>query len=216
MHRDILALALLLTACDSGLADDTGTTACTSMATASVTVNVSLPDGSPASGVTVTFNAGDGAQPCETYQAGSYVCGWEVAGDLEIHGVLDGYDSFDATVTVPQDECHVQGQVLDVTLSGVTCTTEVVPSVLATVVGSAGEELTGVVVTWGADEASVTNACSPHADDIWSCGEEQAGPMVVVASADGHQPRTELFDIAEDECHVLTEERTFALEWGKD
>jgi hypothetical protein len=105
--RTVLAVLLALVAGGCATAnEDSG--ACTDMAVASVNVDVIDGSGSPVTDALVTWSTGGAAEEdCESVVAGSWACGWEVAGDLLITATVKGFDPQSETVTVDSDYCHV-------------------------------------------------------------------------------------------------------------
>jgi hypothetical protein len=210
--RSLLFLALLAGCPGSEVA-------CDLMAVSSVTVDLVAEDGGDLSGATVTYVV-DGADPvpCDAFD-GSFACGYEVAGVLTIRAEAEGYDAIEQDVTVEQDVCHVVTEQLSLTMAveSVDCTEEVVPSVLATVVGSSGEELSGVEVIWSrTDSEAAAQACTNDGGDVWQCGEEVAAELEIFATADGHVGETQIVTVGADECHVITESLSFELDWAPD
>jgi hypothetical protein len=190
--------------------------ACDTSAYTSVVVHVSE-EGGGAVDATVTFSV-DGGEfaDCMDNGDGAWACGWEQAGDITIRVEAASHTTFEETVTVEQGECHVVTQTVDAALVPVDCTMEEVPSVIATVVGSSGEELTGVVARWTHPETGVVADCDGGVDDTWVCGAEVAGAIVVTAVADGHAEESVTVEVGEDECHVITESVEIALDWLPD
>lgn len=111
MRSLIVALALVAAACQTE-------TACTDIAVASVSLDVADTTGAAVTGATVTFTT-DGGEPedCEEIGDGAYVCGFEVAGALEVTVAKDGYAAQTESFDIASDECHVIGQTWDVTLA---------------------------------------------------------------------------------------------------
>lgn len=208
--RSILFLAFLA-GCPSEVA-------CDLMAVSSVTVTLAGEDGGDLSAATVTYTV-DGADPvaCDAFD-GTWTCGYEVAGVLTIRAEAEGYDAVEQDVTVEAGECHVVTEQVSLTLpvSDIDCTEESVPSVLATVAGSSGEELSGVAVTWArTDSEAVEQPCEDLGTE-WRCGSEVAGELEIFAIADGHEGETQIVTVEADECHVLTESLAFELDWLPD
>ena len=206
--RSILFLAFLA-GCPSEVA-------CDLMAVSSVTVTLAAEGGGDLSAATVTYTV-DGAEPvaCDALD-GVWVCGYEVAGVLTIRAEAEGYDPVEQDVTVEAGECHVVSEQVSLTLPEIVCTDEEVPSVIATVVGSSGEELSGVAVTWArTDSEAAPQACEGSGTE-WLCGAEVAGELEIFAIADGHEGETQIVTVEADECHVITENLTFELDWLPD
>jgi hypothetical protein len=193
---------------------------CDAMAAASVGVTVHDAAGAPIE-ATVTFDAGDGPQACDSFEAGVFVCGFEVDGDITIHVEADGFADHEEVVHVDKDECHVIEEFLTIVLEPVEvdCTDVVVPAVRATVVGSGGEELSDVKVEWGDPRADMApQPCELEGEGNWRCADERAGDIEIYASAAGHQTELQTVTIAMDDdgCHVVTQSLAFELEWLPD
>lgn len=89
---------------------------CDTSATSSVTVDVVDTTGAAVEGATVTYSVDDGVpNPCELMAGSSFVCGWEESGDFTIT-VKHGAETKTATVTVDDGSCHVDGEVIKVTI----------------------------------------------------------------------------------------------------
>jgi hypothetical protein len=102
------ALAAPLVACEEPIA-------CDEYAASSVTVNVEDSLG-PVEGLLVEYSAGDAFVACDDFGDGSYACGWEQAGLIEIRIDDPAYELFEAEVEVEEDPCHVITEILDVVL----------------------------------------------------------------------------------------------------
>ena len=199
--------------------------ACDLMAVSSVTVDLDAEDGGDLSGATVTY-AVDGGDPvaCDSFGSSdsfgaSWSCGYEQAGVLTIRAEAGGYYAIERDVTVSEGECHVETEQVALTMEveSVDCTDSIFPSVLANVVGSTGEVLTGVAVTWALTSSEAApQACTDYADDVWQCGEEVAGELEIYAIADGHVGQTQIVTVDADMCHVYTEDVRFELAWAPD
>jgi hypothetical protein len=216
MRTPLLPLLAPLVALAAGCPLPDDGVVCTDMAASSVNVSVVDPDGAPIPGATVTYAVGEGdLANCDAMGDGTWVCGWEVAGDITIHVQAEGYEDHSQVVTVGADECHVIPERLDVVLEPVECTAEVRPSVYATVLGMSGEDLTGVLVVF-TSASGIAGPCEEGEADVWTCGEEVAGDVTVTAGADGHVPVSQTVTVGADECHVITESITLALDWADD
>ena len=66
---------------------------------------------------------------------GTWLCGWDVAGEILIEAGGLCYGSVSQTVTVEQAECHVINQDLQLLLDPVDCTADENPAVYVTVMG---------------------------------------------------------------------------------
>lgn len=221
MTRTLALLPILaaLPACIFVLGDDPKS--CDHMAVGSVSVRVSATDGGDVSAAVVTYAVERGAfRPCEGHAGdGEYVCGWEEPGSIAVRVEAVGYETAERTVFVEQDECHVIPEHLDVALAprDVDCTDVEMPSVIATVAGSGGEALEGVVVHWGYRDADMApQPCDPMSDESWVCGWEVGGDLEIYAEAAGHAGEMASVHVGADECHVITETVAFELDWLPD
>jgi len=185
---------------------------CTDIAVASVTVRVRDDAGATVTDAVVTWGlSGAPTEACEGFGTGTWTCGYEVSGAITIRVEAEGFLPYQGVVQVSADECHVQTEQLTVSLERPDCTAQEVPSVLATVVSSTGEPLSGVAVAWRLEEELDEEPCQ-LVGAAWVCGTEVEGTIVVKAAADGHEGRTETVDVEADECHVLTEEVDLVLD----
>lgn len=119
-----LTLVLPLAACgDKDAEDSGGGVACTEEARSSVTVSLVDDAGAaiPAEAEPVVEYAVDGgaAVPCDSMDGASFVCGYEVAGELTISASASGFAPASEVVEVPMtaDGCHVESQSLTLALS---------------------------------------------------------------------------------------------------
>ncbi len=105
--------------------------ACDDMAVASVSIQVVDVDGNPLAATSVTYTVDGGAEQqaeCLSEPCTEWVAGWEVEGEFEITVLYEETDPEDelcmwsasavesVSVGLTEDECHVDGQVLEVTL----------------------------------------------------------------------------------------------------
>lgn len=92
--------------------------ACDSMAVTSVNVTLVDEAGIDITEADVSYSSDGGGTftPCEEAIAGQWACGWEVAGDIVVRAESVGYITAEQTVTIDEDECHVIGQDLEMTL----------------------------------------------------------------------------------------------------
>ena len=70
----------------------------------------------PVEGLPVEYSAGDAFVACEDFGGGTYACGWEQAGLIEIRIDDPAYELFEEAIEVGEDECHVITEILDVVL----------------------------------------------------------------------------------------------------
>lgn len=109
--------ALALTACKDDLV------ACTDIAVGSVNVTVHDDAGAVVPDLTLTYTVDGGdAVPCDdvgTEPGATFVCGFEVEGDITVTATAPGFDDATDTVTIVKtdDGCHVIGQALTLTLT---------------------------------------------------------------------------------------------------
>lgn len=191
---------------------------CDMMAVGSVNVWVSDPRGVPVRRAAVEWRR-DGREyaPCDAMpEPGAWVCGWEVAGAIAVRVSAEGYETVERTVTVPQGECHVEPQTLEVQLEPVEdtdCTDVEMPSVVASLVASDGQGLDAPEVWWGMADAERPEApCEMSDDGSWICGWEVAGVLRVWGTAEGRSVSAVDVTVSADECHVRTEYVTLVLE----
>jgi hypothetical protein len=213
LRLSMLPLALLaFTACKHEVA-------CDDMAAVSVGVTVQDEAGNLVDDAIVTWDAGDGAQACDSIEPGKYLCAYEVDGDITIHVSADGFEDQEHVVTVGADECHVTEEFLTVSLASVDCTAVEVPAVNVTVAGSGGEDLSDVVVEWDLPTADMEAVpCDVQADGSWDCAADRGGDIEVFASAAGHETDIQTVTVPMDEadCHPVTQHLDFELDWLPD
>jgi len=92
--------------------------ACDLMAVASLNVTLVDIDGIDITEADVSFSSDGGGTfaPCDEAIVGEWVCGYEVAGEITVRAESVGYTAAEQTVTIAEDECHVIGQDLQLTL----------------------------------------------------------------------------------------------------
>jgi hypothetical protein len=193
--------------------------ACSTIAITSVNLQVLDDSGAVVPGVVATWDDGSGPKSCDALTESEFACGYEVAGSLAIHVEAPGFQAFDQTVEVSADECHVQGQSVKAVLSAVSCTTEEVPAVVATVEGAGGEALDQVAVSWDLANADMAaQPCSLQGDGSWQCAPETTGDLEIQASASGHVTQTLSATVALDDagCHPVTQTLDFQMQWSPD
>ena len=207
-----LVAGLMLTGCPEPIA-------CDASAHASISMTVVDETGAPIPDATATYTVDGGAvQDCEDWGDGSLVCGIEEAGDFEITVDAWGFETATIQQTVGADECHVDGQVLEVELQAIACTEEALPSVLVTVTDSQGADVTTGDVSWNlADEDDLNEPCDWLGSNEWACGYETAGELRIdIENAGPYQPFSQLVTVTEDECHVITESMDAVLQYLPD
>lgn len=219
MRRFLHLLPLTLAACD--LAPSDSGPICTDIAIASVSLSVVDESGAAVADAEATFTVDGGSkQICENTGNGGYACGWEVAGTFEVTVAKEGLESVTEAVVVgmTEDGCHVDGQVLDITLEEKVCTAEVVTSVIATLLGSTGETLESPEVSWGYANADMEPVPCRAEGGAWLCGEDVSGDLEIYGTASGHTTDLEPVTVPMDEaeCHAVTQEVALVVEWLPD
>jgi len=95
-------------------------------------------------------------------------------------------------------------------IEAIACTTEVLTSVLLTVVDPINAPLPGVTATYRVDGgATQSKACEPNG--TCAIGEEVSGVFSITASKAGYVPSSVAITVRRDECHVITERLTLTL-----
>lgn len=192
---------------------------CDLMAIASVSLTVVDESGAPVPGAVATWSVDGGEfQDCDAMSDSGFACGWEVAGEFTLRVDAPGYEAWEGSAVVEADQCHVIPEVVEAVLTvDADCTDVEIPSVIVTVEGSSGEELTDVQVGWTPTGTDQDQACEPYGKDgDWVCGWEVAGPITVWAVASGHGEQRADVVVEADECHVITEQVTLLLDWLPD
>lgn len=212
--RKLLPLFLALTACEEE-------TACTTEAIGSVSVTVVDADGAAIPGATVTYTVDGGAvTACESpTNNGSFVCGWEVAGEFTVTASAPGLVAASQTVTVEAGECHVTPEAVEIALTEPECLDDgMIYAVTATLVGASGEALTDPLVTWQPNDDSTIgpSGCDQQDADTWLCAMEQTGPLRITGTASGHTTVTADLVIEDGGCHPVPAEVTLTVDWLPD
>ena len=192
---------------------------CTTEARSSVSLTVVDEQGNALADADAVFAVDGGAErDCESMGNGAFVCGWEEAGAFTITVDAEGFGAKTVQLTVDADECHVQTEILEVTLEPVACTDEAVPSVLVRVTDGQGEDVTSGDVVWNvAEEDDLPEPCTNIGGNEWYCAEEVAGNIrVEISNAGPYQPFSEVVTVEADECHVITETLDAVLEYLPD
>ncbi len=204
----------LLAACDGG-----EPLACDTMAAYSTTVTVVDADGAEIPDLTVTY-AVDGVEvgACDTF-GGTWSCGIEVAGHFAITAGAAGFADQTVEVDVAEGECHVVGELVELTLEPLDCTAEAVAGIAVSLTGSYGETLDSPSVQYR--DAMIDDTpwveCSGTAE-TWTCAEELTGTFDVRGTAAGHTEAFDLVIVELDEagCHPVTESVALVVEWRPD
>ncbi len=191
-------------------------TDCTLEARVSVSVTLTAEGGGAVPEATVTWETADqGPEACEYHGAEVWLCGWEVGGEMLITAEAEGFQNAEETVTVPEDECHVDSQSIDIELQPVDCTDEEVPSVLVFVVDGGGSLIPDATVEYAPRDELWTapEPCEPMGGGSgFVCGYEMDGIIDLWAEAPDFVSAIGEVEVGADECHVITEEYTFELE----
>ena len=211
-----LGAALCLTLAGACYQTDT---ACTEIAMASV--NVTLVDelGERVAGADVQYTVDGGASDaCEEQNAGSYACGWELAGHFQITTNATGYDTDVFEVDVTEGECHVEPQTVQRTLSSLACTTQTFSTVVVDVTDVQGAEVTNATVEYSLfDSTDPAMACEqPLPGNQWTCGYEVQGDLRIDITHPTYEPFFTVVTVPADECHVITQQVSAVLEFPPD
>jgi hypothetical protein len=168
---------------------------CDEYAAASVTVTVIDSYGGGVAGPVVTWTSdGSAAEPCEPI-GNTFACGWEVAGDITVTASARGYDTVEQTVTVgmTDDECHVEGQLVTLTLNSV-CD-DPPPAMIVTVLTPDDEPAEGESVSFGrAGADAAPQACDEQSDGTWACGYGATGDLELYVQPASTDPFAAYFD----------------------
>ncbi len=96
------------------------TGACTEILASSVSLTLVDQQGSPTGAAAPQYRSlylsDSSLYDCDVVSAGEWVCGWELAGAIEVVLNAAELDDWSRTVFVPTDDCHVIGQNLSVSL----------------------------------------------------------------------------------------------------
>lgn len=198
-------------------ADNIDLEACDTSAAASV--NVSLVDeaGAALSSASVTYTVDDGGETaCESMgNAGSWACGWEVAGHFVITAASDGYVEQTEEVDVAQGECHVESQSVTMTMHTEDCSGNRVAAVVVTVTTTDGADPEALDVEWRSRETSTStyDDCDSSSGN-WDCGWNETGSIEVQASAAGYYRVSQVVEVpvSDDGCHPTPQFVTLELE----
>jgi hypothetical protein len=193
--------------------------ACDLMAVSSVQVEVLDEAGNPMANATLRFVVDGGSpQPCELFQPGSYVCGWEHEGNFEITIEAPGYETETRSAVVESDECHVIGESLTVNM--VLACDDPPPAVILTVLDPDGSPAEGEAVAWapmGTD--GIPTACEAQTDGTWACAYGATGDLDVYVTphaTDPYAPVLEVVSVPEGACGPETQSRTVTFAYLPD
>ncbi len=184
--------------------------ACTTEAVPSVTLSV-LSGGTPVVADLAQWRTrgGDTLENCDRTDVGTYTCGYEVAGDLDVFAELNG-ERIATRVTVTGDECHVTTEDASLDFAPDACTDVVATSVMVTTVDmDVAADVDSVV--WGfANADSMPQPCASLGSGVYACGEEAAGLIEVTATL-GFEEQVQAVEVLQGECHVIGEDMSFVF-----
>lgn len=192
-----------------------GPPSCTAEEVPSLVVTVQDEAGDPIDGTLVRFSVDGGDFTDCDGSGGQWLCDSELAGNFEVEISALGFEAQSRNITIGEDECHVIGQGIDITLEAIPCTDEIVPSILLTLVDDAGNPLTAATGSWSqwgvTGEDGPLSGCEIFDTERFVCGWEQAGGIDLTAGRINYNGATETVTVESDECHVITEEVTLTL-----
>lgn len=178
---------------------------------AAASLTITLTDevtGDPISDATLTFTADSYSGDCETFQAGEYICGWEVAGEITVSISKPGYEDTTITEMIEADECHVIGQQRDVALTPVCGADAGVYGVEVSVWGLAmmppEYPINDATVLWSIGEEADED-CDLGTDNVHLCAFAREGQVTLTVSASGHDTKVIVVDVAHDPNECLPE-----------
>lgn len=178
---------------------------CTTEAVGSVALTV-MNGGAPVDADLAQFRVRSSGtlQDCDRSGVGTYTCGYEVAGELEVFAELDG-ERIATRATVEAGECHVTTVSASLDFAPEACTDNVASSVVVTTYDV--DVPTDVdAVTWGLANADMMpQPCTSFGDGVYGCGQEVAG-LIEITAALGDASRSTTVEVLQGECHVLTED----------
>ncbi|MCB9795619.1 MAG: hypothetical protein H6741_23190 [Alphaproteobacteria bacterium] len=204
-------LISLLTACTGWNSQNVD---CDLMAVASVNVELSAEEGGDIEEAEVTWSVDGGEpQPCETWDPGIWVCGWEVAGDITVTADGWGFAPVSETVFIEQDTCHVVPQWIELELPPVDCAAVEMPGVLVDVVDEAGAPIADAEVAYAPRDEDWTapEPCEDQGGGEFACAWGRWGLLDVEAHAEGLQSAYAEVDVPSDECGPITQTLTLTL-----
>jgi hypothetical protein len=201
MTRVAVLIVLPLCACFERQAD------CDALAVVSVVVTVASSDERPLDGLEVRYTStGQPSRVCEK-QAGSWLCGYEIDGEILIEASADCYGEVSETVVVPMGLCHPESQHLRLLMDPVDCTAEEVPGVYVTVANEDGEAIADAEVGYvPADEDWMDYEPCEAWNDGWACAWGRSGDIDLEVTAEGYSPWSGRVTVEEDCCGPLTEQ----------
>ncbi len=199
--RPAILFSLSLCACFERQVD------CNDMAIVSVVVTVESSGSVPLDGLEVRYTSSGAASKRCDKQGGSWLCGYELAGDILIEASADCHGEVSETVVVPMGACHPEQQDLQLLMDPVDCTQEEIPGVVVTVSDEDGGPIADVAVGWVPADEDWTDfePCEAY-DDGWGCAWGQSGDIELEVTADGYAPWMDTVTVDEDCCGPVTEQ----------
>lgn len=191
---------------------------CTNDARSAISLTVVDEFGAPIVDTTAIYTVDGGdEQDCDGAD-GDYTCGWEMEGEFEVTVDAPGFQAYTFTQEVFSDECHVLTEVVEHTLFPLACTDQEVPSIEVTVTDSQGADVTTGDVVWNmAAEDDLPEACFNMGGNMWSCGYETEGELIVeISNAGPYEDYAQIVTVGADECHVITEQLDAVLNYLPD
>ena len=194
-------LASLALACMPSL-EPVGDTAltCTTEAVASVEVLVVAQGFGPVEGADITYAGESEGGECEEVGDGRYLCGWEVAGILELQIDAEGFESQSVETFVQSDECHVETSFVDVHLEPIECGADAAAIVVKVFDGAGDSYLQQAEVGWSTGGEPVP--CD--GSGVYACWSP-AGEVALVAEAEGYATEHLETFVEEDACGPVTQ-----------
>lgn len=177
------------------------TVECSTEARASVQVEV-IDERGDRVDATVAWDGG----LCEDFGT-SWVCGWERSGEMHLFVSAEGYADQELVVDVgmTEDGCHVETELLTVTLVAEDCSSEA-PALLVSPVSGA-EPVVADSVEWSACGEERWSACEDQGDGSWACARNRSGCFDLRGSAAGYDDAgVEGIEVGAGECAPQTVE----------
>jgi hypothetical protein len=205
-------MSLALVACEDQ--DENGEIVCLAVVTPSAIVSVIDTEGETIEDPTIQVRIEGEIEDCEIMTTNEYMCGSDIPGEMTILVDAEGYDAQEIDIDVSESECGVISEELEVTLEPVTCTEQVVPSILITVVDDITAEPVADVEVFYAPEGEhwfAPEPCDLHGGTFY-CGYEQAGNIDITVEAPNYLSYSDRVFVPADECHVITQDLEVPLE----
>ena len=164
--------------------------------------------GSAVAGAAVSVTDGTTTETC-TEEAGRYLCGETLSGDLTVLVEAVGYESAAFDVTTDDATCGGFATLLTETIWSTDCSAEAIPSVLVSVTDEGGAVLIDAEVTYtplADDFGEAIVPCTLQGEDF-VCGYDVDGEILIEVQSSGFQPHQETVTVERtpDGCHVETQ-----------